>query len=88
MATSKKKSSKMDDNLVASKQPWEPQSVCRVFKGPDGKALKSADLKKVMVELAQKKKNYKKGDQCRSRAMIYARLIELGYQKVPRKKKK
>lgn len=83
----KKKAKKMDPSLVASKQKYEPSSVCKVVKGPDGKNLKMAVLKEVMVLIASKRKNYKKGDMARSRAQIYAELESMGYT-VPKKRGK
>lgn len=78
----------MDPKLVATNQPFEAAAVCRIWKDQAGKNLKVSELKKIMSEIAQRRKGYKKNQLCRSRAQIYAELTQRQYVRVPRAKSK
>ena len=75
-----KKSKNNDAKSVASKESWEIRYICSVFKGADGKHLKSAVLKSVMANLG------KNGKPSRSRRNIYVGLRAMGYVYSPKKK--
>lgn len=75
-----KKVKNNDAKSVASKESWEISYICSVFKGADGKHLKSAVLKSVMANLG------KNGKPSRSRRNIYVGLRAMGYVYSQKKK--
>jgi hypothetical protein len=70
-----KNMSKQDQKLVASKQNYELEYLCRVWIGKDGKHLKISTAKDVVKKIG------------RSRRAVNVVLRYLGFTYNPRKKK-
>lgn len=64
---------KQDPKEVASAQKAEMQYIARVFFDDQGKRVTQSTLKEIMLKIG------KDGKMNRSRAMIYAVLIDRGY---------
>jgi len=77
----KRKSHNNDAKEVASKQPQEINSICRVFVDQFGIHIRKELVLKIMKHLG------KNGKLCRSRRLIYVGIRAHGYIYKARKKK-